>query len=458
MAAVSPLAEFRQRLERTALAPLTRSGKGYYLLIAALLLVVFWALYAYSTQLQQGLIVTGMRDRILWGLYITLFVFFIGISHAGTLISAILRATKAGWRTPITRMAEFITVVALMFGAIFPIIDQGRPDRLLNLFRYGRWQSPIIWDILSITTYLTGSFIYLYLPLIPDFALCRDRLGPQASSWKRRFYRVASLGWQNSPDQKRYLGIAIGMMMVIIIPVAISVHTVVSWIFAMTLRDPWNNPMFGVYFVAGAIFSGIAAIIIMMAILRKILHLEEYITTKHFVNLGYLLGAFAGIMAYFNASEYITQGYKMAGEATFHFQQLFTGTFAPFYWFYALGGLALPGLLILLPWTRNIKGVVAAAVLVVAGMWVERYFIVVSGLRVPLMPYEPASYSPTWVEWSIMAGSLAGFALLITIFVKLFPVIAVWEVAEHHEEEAVKVPRREAVGLGERTWRGRPWP
>ncbi|MFQ5854474.1 MAG: NrfD/PsrC family molybdoenzyme membrane anchor subunit [Anaerolineae bacterium] len=444
-----PIEEFRQRLEERLLDSLTRTGKGYYLLVGILLLIVAWGIYAYSRQLQQGLIVTGMRDRILWGLYITLFVFFIGISHAGALVSAILQITKAGWRTPITRMAELITVAALMMGALFPILDQGRPDRIPNLLIFGRWQSPIIWDILSITTYLTGSIIFLYLPLIPDLALCRDRLDQRVAPWKHWFYRVFSLGWQGSPMQRRYLSIAIGMMMVLIIPIAVSVHTVVSWIFVMTLREPWNNPMFGIFFVAGAIFSGIAAIIVFMAILRKTLHLEEYITPKHFINLGYMLGAFSLIMIYFNASEFIVAGYKMAGETTFHFQQLFIGPFAPLYWSYALGGLVLPGLLILLPWTRTVKGVVTASVLVLAGMWVERYVIVVGGLRVPLMPYEPAAYFPTWVEWSIMAGAMAGFILIITLTVKLFPVITIWEMAEHYEAEMVRVPRREAVAWAE---------
>lgn len=449
MEEVRPIGEFRRGLEERVLAPLTKTGKGYHLLVGFLLLVLAWGVYAYFTQLREGLIVTGMRDRINWGLYISLFVFFIGISHAGTLISAILRVSKAGWRTPITRMAEFITVVALMTGALFPMIDLGRPDRIPNLVLFGRWQSPILWDVLAISTYLTGSIIYLYLPLVPDLALCRDRLGSTTSRWKRRFFQAASLGWRSDGDQKRLLGIAIGMMMVLIIPVAVSVHTVVSWIFAMTLREPWNNPMFGAYFVAGAIFSGVASIIILMAILRKALHLEAYITQKHFVNLGYMLGAFVLIMMYFNLSEYVTHGYKMAGEAPFHFGQIFTGELAPYYWFYAIVGLVVPGLLILMPATRTIAGVVTAAVLVNLGMWVERYFIVVGGLRVPLMPYQPATYFPTWVEWSIMAGAFALFALIIAFFVKLFPVIAIWEVAAHYEEEFIRVPRRVAAALSE---------
>src|SRR3990170_1870726 len=171
------LSTWRERLEETALAPVTKTSRAYYLWVAFLLMVIAWGVYAYSRQLRDGLIVTGMRDRISWGLYITTFVFFIGISHAGTLISAILRVSQARWRTPITRMAEFITVVALVCGALFVIIDLGRPDRVLNVVVYGRWQSPIIWDVLAITTYLTASLMYLFLPMIPDLALFRDRLG-----------------------------------------------------------------------------------------------------------------------------------------------------------------------------------------------------------------------------------------------------------------------------------------
>jgi len=428
---------WRERLERTALAPITRTSRGYYLWVAFLLMVIAWGAYAYSHQLQDGLIVTGMRDRVSWGLYITTFVFFIGISHAGTLISAILRVSQARWRTPITRMAEFITVVALICGALFVIIDLGRPDRVLNVAIYGRWQSPIIWDVLAITTYLTASTAYLFLPMIPDLALFRDRLAGRVSPWRTWLYDLLSVRWQGTRAQWRSMGAAITTAMILIIPIAVSVHTVVSWIFAMTLREPWNSTIFGAFFVAGAIFSGIATLIVVMAILRKVYHLQEYITEKHFVYLGYLLAAFTLIMMYGNISEYLTTGYKMEGETEFHFRQLFLGQFAGFYWFYFVGGLVVPGLLILLPWTRKIWGVVLAALLVAAAMWVERYFIVVAGFRVPLMSYQPSTYAPTWVELSIMAAGFALFALLITLFVKLFPIIAVWEVAEGRESAEI---------------------
>ena len=426
---------WRNRLQERVLAPLAHTRALYYVWIAFLLAVIGWALYAYVDQIQHGLIVTGMRDRISWGLYIASFVFFIGISHAGTLLSAILRVTHAHWQMSITRMAEFITVVALMVGGLFPLIDLGRVDRFLNLFTYGRWQSPLLWDVMAILTYLTGSTIYLYLPLIPDLAMCRDRLPDTAPAWKRWFYQTAALGWKGTPKQRHALEQAMTVMMIVIIPVAVSVHTVIAWIFAMTLRVGFDSTIFGAYFVAGAIFSGIAAIILLMAVLRRLLHLEEYITKRQFVYLGYLLAAFTLIMGYMNISEFLTTGYKMTEGVPFHIHELMVGQFAPLFWFYIIGGLVLPGLLVLSARTRNITGIAVAAVLVIVAMWIERYLIVVGSFRVPLMPYTPENYAPTWVEWSILAGAFALLALLISLFAKIFPVVSTWEVIEHRGPE-----------------------
>jgi len=428
-------------LEETALAPLRQVGRAWFLMVVALSALVGLGLYAYTTQLRRGLVVTGLAptlNKVMWGLYITNFVFFIGISHAGTLISAILRVSHARWRTPITRMAEFITVVALSVGALFPLIDLGRPDRMLNVFQYGRWPSPILWDLFAISTYFVGSVLYLYLPLIPDLAMCRDRLASTASRARRWLYRTLAIGWRGEPQQHLHLVAAIGVMMIVIIPVAVSVHTVVSWIFAMTLRTGWNTAVFGIYFVAGAIFSGIATLILMMAVLRKAFRLERWITGQHFTYLAYLMAALALVMIYFNLSEFVTAGYKLSGSEPVYLGQIFTGDLAPFYWGYVALGLLVPLLIVAVPRLRRIGAIVTAALLVDVSMWLERYIVVVASLRVPQMPdAELPSYLPSWVELAITVGSFALFALIVALFVKVFPVVSVWEIREHEVAEEI---------------------
>jgi molybdopterin-containing oxidoreductase family membrane subunit len=328
--------------------PLRSNGWKFYAFVAGLLVVMAWAGYAYYVQLRDGLVVTGLRNYVFWGIYMTNFVFFIGISHAGTLISAILRVTGAEWRRPITRMAEAITVFALLIGAPMIIIDMGRPDRIPNLLGFGRLQSPILWDLISITTYISGSLMYLYLPMIPDLAECRDRL-TDAPGWKRLIYRVLSLGWRGGEEQKRRLERGVAIMAVLIIPVAVSVHTVVSWIFGMTLRPGWHSTIFGPYFVVGAIFSGIAAILLAMTVFRRVYHLEAYLQEKHFRYLGMLLLVMDVIYIYFTMSEYLTMAYGNEVADQRVMQLLFVGDFAPMFWAMILGGFVLPALMLGLP-------------------------------------------------------------------------------------------------------------
>jgi len=431
-----------QRLERVALNPLARTGTGYRLFVLVLLAVLGWGAYAFVTQLRWGLVSTGMRDQVIWGLYLVNFVFFIGISHAGTLVSAILRVTQAGWRTPVTRMAEMITVVAISVGALMPIIDLGRPDRVWHIVVFGRFQSPLLWDILSITSYLTGSLIYLYLPLIPDIALMRDRLGRDASVIKRRVYTLLAVGWRNTPEQRHRLEKAIGIMAVTIIPIAVSVHTVVSYVFSMTLRPGWDSTVFGIYFVIGAIFSGIASIIIVMVLFRKIFHLEAYITERHVRNLGYLLLVALLLYLYLTVGEYLTTGYKLQVEDKHLLELLLTGANAPWFWLFVIAGMVIPAFLVIVRRGPVIPRMVVAAVLVNVAMWVKRFVIVIPSLQVPLMPFDFGTYRPSWVEWSITAGAFAGFILIFAILAKLIPLISIWEVAEDEQ-------RREPAPLAE---------
>src|SRR5574341_842906 len=342
--------------EKTLLAPVIRWGWGMYAAVAALGAIIAFGAYAYFVQLRDGLAVTGMRDTVSWGLYITNFVFFIGISHVGALLSSILRLTGAKWRHPITRMAEAITFSALLMGAIMPFVDLGHPERALNLITHGRLQSPILWDIVSITTYLTGSTLFLLLPLIPDLALLRDKL-THAPRWRRWLYRMLALGWRGTPDQHVRLERAMNTMAVLILPIAVMVHTVVSWIFAMTLRPGWNSTIFGPYFVAGALASGAASVIVAMAVFRKFYHLENFITVRHFRNMAVLVLVLDLVYLYFNLAEYATTAYKMELSEKALLFDLFSGPLAPVFWFTQVVGLFVPAFLLVLPAIKPVAAI-----------------------------------------------------------------------------------------------------
>jgi molybdopterin-containing oxidoreductase family membrane subunit len=405
--------------------PVAVSGRGFYVIVFGLLIIVGWAFFAWFTQFMRGLGVTGLDRPVFWGIYITNFVFFVGISHAGTLISAILRVTGAEWRRPITRAAEAITVFALMVGPINVFFDIGRPDRVLNMFLHGQLRSPLMWDVICISIYLFSSILYLYLPLIPDIADLRD-----AGVRPRWFYRLLSLKWQGTEKQKHLLEKLIGVMAIAIIPVAVSVHTVVSWVFAMTVQPMWHSTIFGPYFVVGAIFSGIASIIIAMAILRKAFHLEEYLKPIHFNNLGILLLVMTCLWIYFTFAEHLTTYYGNEPAHMAVFWAKINGEFAFLFWTMILLCAVIPFVTLAVPRFRTITGTVIASVAVNIGMWIERYTIVVPSLSNPRLPVGDIFYAPSWVEWSITAGCFAGLTLFYVLFSKIFPIISIWELKE----------------------------
>lgn len=424
--------------EAVLFQPIEKTNRGFYITIAILAPILALAGFAYFRQLSSGLQVTGLNRPVYWGMYITNFVFFIGISHAGTLVSAILRVFGAEWRRPITRAAEAITVIALILGTGSIIIDMGRPDRLLNMVRYARFGSPLVWDVTAVTIYLTASVTYLYLPLIPDMAILRDR--PGLAPWRRWLYTKLSLGWSGTEKQNHLLERLISIMAILIIPIAVTVHTVVSWVFAMTVQPMWHSTIFGPYFVIGAILSGIATLIIVMAILRKVYRLHAYLTPQHFSNLGLLLLLFSLFWAYFTFSEYLTEFY---GNEPAGMRVLFSkiaGEFSPIFWAMWLFNFIIPFIMLSNRRTRTVAGTVITSILINIGMWLERYNIVVPTLTRPRLPSPVAAYFPTWVEWSILLGSIALFALLYVVFSKVFPIISIWEVREGEEIAAQNVP------------------
>jgi molybdopterin-containing oxidoreductase family membrane subunit len=445
------VAEISDVHEGRLLAPIEHTAPGFYWAVALLSAFILWGAIAYAVQFYEGLGVTGLHQPVGWGFYVTNFVFFIGISHAGTLISAILRLSKAEWRRPITRMAEVITVMVLFIGAGQILIDLGRPDRIMNVIRHGRYQSPLLWDATSISAYLTASLTYLYLPMIPDIAILRDRVGK-----RKLLYSVLALGWTGSEHQQRVLNRAIAIMAVLVIPIAVSVHSVVSFVFSMTLQPMWHSTIFGPYFVVGAIFSGIAALIVTMIIFRKAYGLHYYLKPVHFRYLGQLLLIMSLLWFYFTFAEYLTGYYGAEPEEMKVFWAKFTGPYWPFFWTMVLCNFVVPVLCLARLSRRTVGKVLAASLAVIVGMWLERFIIVVPTLSFPRLPFAEGIYSPSWVEWGLMAGSFGLFSLFYLVFTKFFPIISIWEIREGREVGLREVEERLLTYLpgetGDQAW------
>src|SRR5216117_3701898 len=399
-----------RKINEDLLRPLRQTSVWFFLLIAILGIIVLAGVGSWMYQVWNGLAVAGIRWPVFWAFYITNFVFWIGISHAGTLISAILRLVNATWRRPVTRCAEVITVFALMIGAMFPIIHLGRPWLFFWLVPYpserGLWpnfRSPLVWDFFAINTYLTGSLLFLALPMIPDFALVRDK----TTGWRHRVYGALALGWQGTPKQWHRLESAMHIMAIAIIPIAVSVHTIVSFDFSMALVPMWHSTIFGPYFVAGAIFSGIAALIIVMALVRKFLRLEAYLQPVHFQNLGKLLLTMSLLWGYFIFNERLTVWYGNAPSEMAVFWSTQTGAYAPLFWTMVLCNLVIPFPFLAIRKLRTVTGATIASCGVIVGMWLERFLIIVPSLAHKPLAYSWGRYSPRWPEIVIMTSMFA---------------------------------------------------
>ncbi|MEE9594808.1 MAG: NrfD/PsrC family molybdoenzyme membrane anchor subunit [Candidatus Hydrothermarchaeales archaeon] len=385
----------------------------------------------YLRQLKEGMEVTGLNVPVYWGIYIASFVYFIGLSHAGTLISAILRVTGAEWRRPLTRLAESITVFVLLFGIMNLGIDLGRPIRgALYIAQYGRYQSPLLWDFSSIMTYLILSGIFLYVAMIPDLAHVRDRV--KKGKW---FYEIFALNFRGTKKQWHQYEKAVLTLSIVVIPVAVSVHTVISFVFAMTVQPLWHETMFGPFFVAGAIFSGVAAINVAMYILRKFYHLEEYLNERIFNNMGKLLLAMSMIWFYFFLAENLTTYYGNEIPHMTVLRERVGGRYQLHWLTMAFTNFVIPFTILAL--RRTIKGVTIASASVVIGMYLERFLIVVPTLLNPRLPLvEPrefggmaiSNYTPLAVEILSILASFSIFIMLYYLFTKLVPIIPVSEV------------------------------
>ncbi len=424
-----------EEMNRLVIDSLYRTGLDYWIVVTVLtVLAIGGFVGAWLYQIFVGMGVAGIGRPVYWGVYLANFVFWIGISHSGTFISAILRVFKAEFRRPITRAAETMTAVSLLVAVAFLGIHVGRTWRGYWILPYpnqrGLWpnfRSPFLWDEIAIISYLTGSSLYLFLPLIPDLAMDSE----YATGWRRKLYRLLALGWRGTEIQWRNLQLAIKVFALAIIPVMFSVHTIVAWDFSMTKIIGWRSSIFGPYFVVGAIFSGVSAAVNVLFITRSTMKLHYFIRKEHFDTLAKLMLVFSFVWSYFFFADFMTEWY--AGDAAgHHITAIQTkGQMAPLWYAMLFFNIVVPWLTL---WNRSIRRSPVALFLIAlgvnVGMYLERFVIVTGFLRRNDLPFNWGTYSPSLVEASISVGSLATFLLLYAILSRLAPMIPVWEVRE----------------------------
>jgi len=420
-------------VNRDVLKILSRPGKGWWALFAMACAGVGLFFGMWGWQIYKGIGVAGLSAPVGWGTYITTFVFWVGIAHSGTLISAILFLFRAPWRQAVYRLAEAMTVFAVMTAGLFPLIHVGRVWHAYWLipypnsrFLWPNFKSPLIWDVFAVTTYFTVSATFFFLGCIPDIAAARD----QATGLRKKFYSLISMGWRGSDAQWHHFGKAYIFLAALATPLVLSVHSVVSWDFAMSIVPGWHATIFAPYFVAGAIFSGFAMVLTMMIPVRRIFGLEEYITDYHFENMSRFLLLTSLIVGYAYGSEYFIAWYSgVEAEQT----SFWLRAFGPYWmstWTMIICNAVVPQILWFKKVRTHVPTLFVVSVLINIGMWFERYVIIISGLS---REYDPAVwgvYTPSWPELIIVAGSFGFFCQFFLIFLKLFPVVAIAEVKE----------------------------
>lgn len=409
-------------------------GKRGMIWTTALIIVCCIGILAYIKQLKEGLTVTNMGDYVSWGIYISNFVFFVAVSLVGSLITAMFRLGGVSWRTPLTRIAEIIAVSNITFAALIIIVDMGRPERLYFLFNHGRIQSPILWDVIVITTYFFLSLFLLYITLIPDISMMislKYKLGKRFS----KIYKWLASFWKGTQAQEKIRDRVITILCITIVPIAFCIHTVTSWLFATTYRPGWDSSNFGAYFVSGAFLVGAGAVVIAMYVYRRVYKLELYITDDHFDKMGKITVLLALLYLYFNVNEFLVPAFKMKKEEKDYLNGFFYGDYSIMFWFAVLTGMVIPILIMIFKKGRKPLPMFVAGIMVVVAAWFKRYLIVTPTLLHPFLPKYNSPlkfnhYFPSWEEWAITIGSMAGVLLIITFFTRFFPVISIYKTLE----------------------------
>ncbi len=417
-----------------------RTPLFWYICFGVGFLFVLVLLFCITAVVSIGVGLFGVMIPVAWGFAIVNFVWWIGIGHAGTLISAILLLLRQKWRQSINRFAEAMTLFAVACAGIFPLIHLGRPWFAYWLFPYPstmgiqpQFRSPLVWDVFAVSTYFTVSLLFWFLGLIPDLATLRDRARGRIP---RFIYGMLAMGWRGSAQHWHRYESAYLLLAGLATPLVVSVHTVVSFDFAVALVPGWHSTIFPPYFVAGAIYSGFAMVLTIAIPLRRLYGLEDFITLRHLKNMGIVMLATGMIVAYGYLMETFTSWYS--GEI-FERYMMMNRMFGPYgwmYWLLILFNILIPQLL----WFRSLhtrEGVLfAIAICVNIGMWLERYVIVVVSLHRDFMPSAWGMYSGTIFDYGVLAGTLGLFVALLFLFIRLLPMISIFEMRElvHREE------------------------
>ena len=410
-----------------------RASRAWWIAFGITLLATLWGLWAIWVTLRDGIGAWGLNKSVGWAWDITNFVWWIGIGHAGTLISAVLLLFRQQWRVAINRSAEAMTIFAVLQASIFPILHLGRPWLLhFNLpipNQYGslwdNFNSPLLWDVFAIATYFSVSLVFWWVGLLPDFAMLRDRA---FKPFQKKIYSLLSFGWSGRAKDWQRMEETMLLLAGIATPLVISVHTIVSFDFATSVVSGWHTTIFPPYFVAGAIFSGFAMVSLLLIILRKVCKLEAYITLKHIELMNTVMLVAGSIVAVAYLTEFFMAMRSHSEFEKYIFINRATGAYAWAFWTMIICNIVLPQLLWFKKLRRSITFSVCVALVVCVGMWFERFVIIVTSLHRGYLPSSWTMFSPTWVDIGIFVGTLGFFFLLFLLYARSFPMIAQAEV------------------------------
>ncbi len=417
---------------------------GWFLGFGVTFSLVMLLLVSISYLVVQGIGIWGNNAPIGWAFEITNFVWWIGIGHAGTLISAILLLLRQEWRTSINRFAEAMTLFAVACAAIFPTFHVGRPWLAYWMLPYPntmnvwpQFRSPLIWDLFAISTYATVSLLFWFVGLIPDLATLRDRSTSRAG---RVIYGMLAMGWRGSAIHWHRYETAYLLLAGLATPLVVSVHTIVSFDFAVSVIPGWHSTIFPPYFVAGAIYSGFAMVMTLAIPIRKLYGLEDFITLRHLQNMAKVMLATGLIVAYGYGMEAFFAWYSANTYERYMMMNRMTGPYWPAYWLLILTNVAIPQALWLRRVRSNVPALFAISIIVNIGMWLERFVIIVTSLHRDYLVSSWRMYYPTFWDWSTYLGTIGLFLSLLFLFIRFLPVISIFEMrtilpeAEIHEE------------------------